>query len=136
MNISRSWSRALAITILASAPCGAALAEARPAEAAPALVDASIPFGLIRDWHADGDRGLWVQSNSRRWYYARFMGTCTGLNFATSLGFDTRFQSSFDRWSSVLVPGYGPCVIQTFSTSDGPPPKKRKGSAEPAQTAG
>jgi hypothetical protein len=44
-------------------------------------------------------------ASSRKWYYAQFLGRCVGLNFATAVGFDMRAQSSFDRWSSVFVPG-------------------------------
>jgi hypothetical protein len=110
----------LVAAALAVAPAGMALATA------PAKVEASIPFGLIRDWQADRERGMWIQAYSRKWYYAEFMGRCNGLTFATAVGFDTRSQSSFDRWSSVFVPGYGRCPIQTFTPSDGPPRKQRK----------
>jgi hypothetical protein len=110
----------LVAAALAAAPVGMALAEA------PAKVEASIPFGLIRDWQADREHGMWIQAYSRKWYYAEFMGRCSGLTFATAVGFDTRYQSSFDRWSSVFVPGYGRCPIQTFTPSDGPPRRKRK----------
>jgi hypothetical protein len=111
---------------LAVAPVGMALATS----ATPAKLEASIPFGLIRDWQADRERGMWVQAYSRKWYYAEFMGRCLGLNFATAVGFDTRYQSSFDRWSAVFVPGYGRCSIQTFTPSEGPPRKQRKAQAE------
>ena len=119
-----SYRRVLIAAALAVAPIGVACATA------PSKVEASIPFGLIRDWQADRDRGMWVQAYSRKWYYAEFMGRCTGLNFATAVGFDTRFQSSFDRFSSVFVPGYGRCPIQTFTPSEGPPRKVRKADAE------
>jgi hypothetical protein len=110
----------LVAAALAAAPVGMALAEA------PAKVEASIPFGLIRDWQADREHGMWIQAYSRKWYYAEFMGRCSGLTFATAVGFDTRYQASFDRWSSVFVPGYGRCAIQTFTPSEGPPRKSRK----------
>jgi hypothetical protein len=119
-----NYRSALVAAALAVAPVGISWATA------PAKVEASIPFGLIRDWHADRDRGMWIQAYSRKWYYAEFMGRCTGLNFATAVGFDTRYQSSFDRFSSVFVPGYGRCPIQTFTPSDGPPRKQRKAAAE------
>jgi hypothetical protein len=106
---------------LAAVPVSTVLATS------PAKVEASIPFGLIRDWQADREQGMWIQAYSRQWYYAQFLGRCNGLNFATAVGFDTRYQSSFDRFSSVFVPGYGRCMIQTFQPSDGPPRKKRKG---------
>ena len=110
---------ALVSAALALAPFSASQASE------PTKVEASIPFGLIRDWQADRERGMWIQAYSRQWYYAQFLGRCSGLNFATAVGFDTRYQSSFDRWSSVFVPGYGRCPIQTFQPSDGPPRKKR-----------
>lgn len=117
----------LVAAALAVAPIGMAWATG------PSKVEASIPFGLIRDWQADRERGIWVQAYSRKWYYAEFMGRCMGLNFATAVGFDTRFQSSFDRFSSVFVPGYGRCPIQTFTPSEGPPRKQRKADAEKAE---
>lgn len=111
------------VAMLAAAPLGVAGAT----EASATKVEASIPFGLIRDWQADREKGMWVQAYSRKWYYAEFMGRCLGLNFATAVGFDTRFQSSFDRFSSVFVPGYGRCAIRSLVPSaEGPPRKKRK----------
>jgi hypothetical protein len=119
-NSKLPYQLALLTAALAAAPLSTALAESEPAK-----VEASIPFGLIRDWQADRERGMWIQAYSRKWYYAQFLGRCSGLAFATAVGFDTRHQSSFDRWSSVFVPGYGRCPIQTFQPSDGPPRRKR-----------
>lgn len=121
----RSYRSTLVAAALAVLPAGVAFATS----AAP-RVEASIPFGLIRDWQADKEQGMWIQAYSRKWYYAQFMGRCLGLNFATAVGFDTRFQSSFDRFSSVFVPGYGRCAIQTFTPSEGPPRRERKATTE------
>ena len=122
MTLSRFPYRAILIAAaLAVAPVGVALATSA-VQKAP---EASIPFGLIRDWQADRDNGMWIQAYSRKWYYAEFMGRCFGLNFATAVGFDNRFQSSFDRFSSVFVPGYGRCAITSLQPSDGPPRKKK-----------
>lgn len=132
MNTSITLRRSLAVALLALAPAGLCLAESKPAAA-----EASIPFanhGGIRDWQADSERGLWVQANNRKWYYAKFMGPCSGLAFATSLGFDTSPQGSFDRWSSVVVPGRQRCTVQTFVPSKGPP-KKKKANATAAPHA-
>lgn len=119
MNKSKRCYRMWLITAAAAfAPAGTVLADTAPAEK---KVEASIPFGLIRNWQADRDRGMWIQGNNRKWYYAQFMGPCLGLAFANTVGFDTRNPSSFDRWSSVFVPGYGRCPIQTFTPSEGPP---------------
>lgn len=132
MTLSRFPYRAtLMAAALAAAPVGVALATS----AVQKTPEASIPFGLIRDWQADRDNGMWIQAYSRKWYYAQFMGRCLGLNFATAVGFDTRYQSSFDRWSSVFVPGYGRCPIKTFTLSDGPPRKQKKLASEQIQTA-
>ena len=114
-----------ALMALACAPLSASFAAATE-PVALVKPEASIAFGRIRDWQSDSERGMWIQAYNRQWYYAEFMGRCLGLNFATAVGFDTRHQSSFDRFSSVFVPGYGRCVIQTFTQSDGPPRKKRK----------
>ncbi|MEP7243599.1 MAG: DUF6491 family protein [Gammaproteobacteria bacterium] len=125
---------ALAVALLCAAPLSVSFAESTPA-----LVEASIPFanyGGIRDWQPDRDRGLWVQSVHRKWYYARFMGTCLGLNFANAIGFDTHPLGSFDRWSTVIVPRYGRCTIQSLSLSDGPPKKVKKPKAGAGAGAG
>jgi hypothetical protein len=107
---------------------GAATTQAASTDAAkPATPEASIPFanrGGIFDWHADKDRGLWVQDVHRNWYYAKFMGPCIGLDFANSIGFDTRPLGNFDRFSSVFVPGTGRCTVQSFTVSESPYPKK------------
>ena len=114
-----------ALMALMCAPLSASFAAATE-PVALVKPEASIPFARIRDWQSDSERGMWIQAYNRHWYYAEFMGRCLGLNFATAVGFDTRHQSSFDRFSSVFVPGYGRCVIQTFTDSDGPPRKSRK----------
>jgi hypothetical protein len=126
------YKSALIAAALAVAPVGVATAT----EASAAKVEASIPFGLIRDWQADREKGMWIQAYSRKWYYAEFMGRCFGLNFATAVGFDTRYQSSFDRFSSVFVPGYGRCAIQSFSPSEGPPRKKKAKDTDASENTG
>ena len=125
MNVPKVVLRSFALAIILTAPVRIVLADSNPAH-----VEASIPFasrGGIRDWSADGDRGLWMQAVSRKWYYAQFMGRCTGLAFATALGFDTRNLSVFDRWSAVVVPGYSRCTLTSLTPSEGPP---RKGSKQ------
>jgi hypothetical protein len=108
---------------------GAALAD-EPAQPAGSN-DVSIPFanhGGIRDWHADRDRGLWIQDSFGKWYYATVMSPCIGLNFANSIGFDTRPQGSFDKFSYIVVPREGRCAIQTLRPSGAPPTKHGKSS--------
>jgi len=118
MNTSRALRTSLAVCALATLPLSTSFAiDETPA------VRAEIPFanhGGIRDWAADRERGLWVQALNKQWYYATFMGPCNGLNFAHSLAFDTRPVGTFDRWSTVIVPGRQRCVIQKLVPSDGP----------------
>jgi hypothetical protein len=119
----RAATGALFLTLAGSAMAAAASTD--PANVA----DAYIPFashGGIRDWEADRTRGLWVQDVHRKWYYAKLMGPCIGLNFAHSIGFDTHPLGRFDKFSAIIVPGSGRCVVQTFTRSDAPPPKKER----------
>jgi hypothetical protein len=100
---------------------------------------AYIPFanhGGIRDWKADRDQGLWVQDIHRHWYYAKLMGPCIGLDFATTIGFDTRPQGRFDQFSSIRVPGGHRCAVQTFTPSGAPPSEKAKKEAGSPQAPG
>ena len=89
----------------------------------------SIPFigtiGLY-NFEADGDRGVWLQDQQRRWYYATLLGPCTGLSFANRIAVDTRFGgSSLDRTGSLLVDRQS-CKIDSLTASNGPPPKVKK----------
>jgi len=123
MNTFRSGATLIALALLPPLSIGCALAADNAAKP-----EASIAFanhGGIWNWQADKEKGLWVQSNHRKWYYATFMGPCIGLNFANSVGFDTRPLGTFDRFSAVVVPGWGKCQVQSFEPSDGPPAKQR-----------
>jgi len=110
---------------LMSAP---ALSAPVPATPPAAAQEASIPFansGSINDWQDAGDSGLYVQDTHRRWYYAKLMGPCLDLPFATRIGFDVRGGSgTFDRFSSIIVKGHR-CPLSSLVAS-GPPPSKAK----------
>jgi len=91
--------------------------------------ETSIPFigtiGLY-NFEADSDRGVWLQDQQRRWYYATVVGPCTGLPFATRIGVDTRFGGSqLDRTGTLLVDRQR-CPINSLVASNGPPPKVKK----------
>jgi hypothetical protein len=89
--------------------------------------EASIPFvrlGQIYDFEADGDRGVYLQDRSRKWYYASIMGPCMNLPFVTRIGVKTRGLDSLDHFGSILVDGQD-CKIDRLVTS-GPPLKKAK----------
>jgi len=91
--------------------------------------ETSIPFigtlGLY-SFQADSDRGVWLQDQQRRWYYATVLGPCTGLPFAVRIGVDTRFGGSqLDRTGTLLVDRER-CPINSLVASNGPPPKAKK----------
>jgi len=110
--------------VLLAAAGGALAAEGSAGTRQPSIAFAN--HGGIRDWRADRDQGLWVQDIHRQWYYAKFMGTCTGLNFAQSIAFDTHPFGRFDQFSSIFVPGAGGgrCAVQTLTLSGAPPSGK------------
>lgn len=103
-----------------------ALARKRPPAPVELGKETSIPFigtiGLY-NFEADGDRGVWLQDQRRKWYYASISGACTGLPFANRIAVDTRFGgTSLDRTGVLLVDGQR-CYIDSLVTSAGPPKK-------------
>ena len=54
-----------------------------------------------------------MQDSRRHWYYATFMGSCPGINFANTLAFNTQPMGTFDRWSTVIVPRQGSCALRS-----------------------
>ena len=91
--------------------------------------ETSIPFvGTIGLYNFDArdDRGVYLQDQQRRWYYARISGVCTGLPLANRIAVDTRFGGSqLDRTGTLLVDGQR-CAIDSLTASNGPPPKAKK----------
>jgi hypothetical protein len=121
----------MALSAALVAAAGAAFAS----DATTTPPKAYIPFanhGGIRDWKADRDQGLWVQDIHRRWYYAKLMAPCIGLNFAQTIAFDTHPLGRFYQFSSIYVPGPGGgrCTVQSFTVSGAPPTGKAKADAE------
>jgi Family of unknown function (DUF6491) len=101
-------------------------------------VEASIVFpnyGAIRNFEADGDKGIWIEDQQRRWYYGEIFGTCQGLTFAQAIGFDTNGSSRFDKFSEILVDGWS-CRFTSFVTAEKPLSRKeRKRLAKEAKAA-
>lgn len=117
---------AAAIAMAAFAPAAHAAPAKQPADRLIG-VDARIPFADsngIRNYHADGDRGLWIEDVRGRWYRAELFGPCQGLNFANKIGFVTKGTGTLDRFGQILVDGRT-CQLQSLVTSN-PPPKKIK----------
>lgn len=85
-------------------------------------VESKIPFaatGGIRNFRPDGDYGLWIEDSKRRWYYAALDGRCSGLGFASAVGFDTDGLSTFDRFGIVRVEGIS-CRVTSLVTAEKP----------------
>ena len=108
----------LAIGVLAylSYHQGPAVKDAAGTFAAP-----SVRHADMRNWLADGERGLWIQGGNSEWFYARFSAACQGLNSTNSLAFDTGSSSNIDRTTLIVLPEGGRCKMQTFAPSGGPP---------------
>ncbi|MEA3264076.1 MAG: DUF6491 family protein [Pseudomonadota bacterium] len=111
---------------------GATYALAAPTERAwPELgVETEImwPQRNIRNFEADEERGVWLEDQQRRWYYARVTGICPGLKFAQGIGFDTRGSSRFNRSSLIVVEG-DLCALESLVTAVKPLPRKQREKA-------
>ena len=89
-----------------------------------------VSHAQLRNWLADGVRGLWIQGGNSEWFYARFSAACHGLNSTNSIVFYTGASGNIDRTTSVVLPGGGRCEMQTFAPSAGPP-KNRNADVVP-----
>jgi hypothetical protein len=125
MSFSRTWRIPLITVVLAASPMATAVAGTYLTD-----VDSTTTFlnhAQLRDWLADGERGLWIQAMDLRWFYARFTHACHGLSAAGSLAFDTRGSDTIDSTSAVVVPGSGRCTVLSFLPSEGPPMSRNAG---------
>ena len=125
MSFLRTWRMPLVTIVLAVSPMATAVAG-------PYLTDVDstttfLSHAQLRDWLADGERGLWVQAIDLRWFYARFTHACHGLTATNSLSFDTRGSDTIDSRSAVVVPGSGRCTVLSFLPSQGPPQSRNAG---------
>ena len=83
--------------------------------------DASIPFvdyGGIQNWSAQNDSTLMVQAMNNKWYRVGLMMSCSGLPFATRVGFDTGQR----------------CPVQSITMVNSPP-ERSGGSSKGSQSA-
>lgn len=90
--------------------------------------DVTIPFansGGIDNWQPDGTKGIWIEDNHRRWYYAELMAPCLDLPYAEAVGFVTQGPDTFDKFSQILVRGQR-CQVTSLVPSAGPPKKDKK----------
>lgn len=114
----RSLTTLAALAALGLSP----IAIAREAKSPLAV---SIPFastGGIDEWHADGDKSIFLRSRSKDWYKAELAAPCAGLEYATQIGYVSESDGSFDSSSAVLVDGQR-CQLVKLEKSAAPPHK-------------
>lgn len=118
-------------------PLSSLSAQTAEQEPTPLGVETSIVFpdnSSIRNWQADGNRGIWVQDRQRNWYYGSFAGFCSNLNFAQAIGVETRGVNRLDRFSTIIVRGES-CPLSSFVTSTPPPTKEERKAAKAKKKA-
>jgi hypothetical protein len=97
--------------------------------------EASIPFanhGGIRDWRADGSKGMWIEAASGHWFYASFSSQCTTLPFAIGVNFVPEPSGVLSRWSSIRLAHDERCFFRTLQPSDAPPKKRELVKPDPS----
>ena len=125
MSSARTWRTAVVTSVLAMSPTTATVAGSYLDN-----VNSAATFlnrTQLREWLADGERGLWLQAVDLRWFYARFAHACRGVSATNSLSFDTRGSDKIDSRSAVLVPGSARCTLLSFVPSKGPPKNRNAG---------
>lgn len=104
----------------------------------PALAKApeySIPFadrGGIRNWQADGSKGVWIQAAGGKWYYAGFSSPCNSLPVSQGIRFLPGPTGDLSRWSSIRLGHEERCFFRSLQPSDGPPKKIESSKQIPA----
>jgi hypothetical protein len=83
----------------------------------------SVDHGGIRDWQADGSKGIWIQAAAGDWYYAKFSSPCTQLPHSTDVRFVPEPTGDLSRWSSIRLSDSATCFFRTLQPSVGPPKK-------------
>lgn len=110
--------------LAALAPSAAA---AGPAEPQTRAREARIPFvnfGAIRTFRTAGEEVLYLQDRRRNWYRAELAGRCPGIEGALRIGVDSRFGSTLDSGSILIVEGRR-CPILSLARSAAPPRRPR-----------
>jgi hypothetical protein len=136
-----SWIRKAVIgaalgTLLIVAPLAGNAATVPPA----GFSEASIPFADhngVRDWRADGSKGMWILAANGGWYYASFSSQCTTLPVVIGISFVPDWNGALSRWSSIRLDHNDRCFFRSLQPSDAPPKKGEtdKPAASPGTTA-
>lgn len=117
--------RTIHVTWLSCLAVGAQLAGCATSRSiADTEGNASIPFVRhhgLRDWLADGEKGIWVQDVSGQWYYGKFVYPCFGLQYAVRLRYSTSPSGAFDKWSEVQARDTSRCSLVSLTRTSPPP---------------
>ncbi len=119
----------LTLAFAAAVMAGCAKTDGAPSQAAAGIP--FVQFGNIYTWEADGEKGIYVESEDRKWYYASFMFPCRNLPFDMDrIGFRGTPPLPLDKFDSIIVRGE-PCYFKTFDRVAGPPGSKAAQAAPP-----
>lgn len=118
--------KALRNIVLATMVAGCAVA------AAADKAESSIPFVNMKQsilgWQADGQTAIWIQDSRKKWYYAKLLAPCPGLEFTARLGFEPKTMNSLDKFGTIVMPDSKRCPIGSLTDSE-EPPKEAKAKA-------
>jgi len=110
--------------ILIFALLGSGALAADPPARAP---EARIPFanfGSIRTFRTAGEDVIYLQDTRRQWYRAELGGPCPGIERALRIGVDSRYSSTVDNSTTLIVDGQR-CPIHSLVRSAAPPRRPR-----------
>ena len=128
----------LALSLAAMLLPLSAVAATEPAEQPRTPgVESGITFpgnSTIRNWRADRDRGIWIEGRRGEWYYGTFAGICRDVDFAQTIGVETRGAGRLDKFASIVVRGER-CMLSSFVSSAPPPTKAERKAAREAGKA-
>jgi len=93
--------------------------ESSKSTSAPRVVIHFADLNGIDDWRVASDGSLLIEGRNKRWYRATFFGACSGLRFASAIGFVTESTGDLDRFSSILVDGER-CYFRTLERIEPP----------------
>lgn len=115
------------LALLTLALAAGAPAMAQPDSPLQRPEEARIPFvsfGSIRTFRTAGEDVIYLQDTRRNWYRAELSGPCPGIERALRIGVDSRFGSTVDSGSTLLVDGQR-CPIHSLVRSEKPPRRPR-----------
>ena len=67
------------------------------------------------EWVADGKRGVFIQADTGRWYYARTQARCSRLRQTVAIGFIAP-RNELDRYGALRVEGWRCPLVSVVET--------------------